>query len=350
MTPMILDVDTGTDDAMALLLALRCPEIEVLAVTCVNGNCGVEQVLKNTLCVLDAAEASSTLPVAQGFGEPLVAPKANDLHVHGKDGLGDLQPPLPHSSRKPNEQHAVQVMLDALRASSLPVTVVALAPLTNVAIAIRTEPDLWREKCRSLVWMGGSVRSGGNASAWGEANAFHDPEAAHVVLSSGLPLLLYPWDVFLSPAYSHKELVQLGILHESFDNTQPRPGCQPWSQLAGRLMHFLMRNFKNSSSTIGDAGAVVAAMLPEAMTIQKLYVQIEMSGSSTRGMTVCDLRPSHGPDSCQVPNADVVMDIDIVAVKNFFTRHVLQESFVNDACKQSIENVIDRQKKKQKPQ
>merc|ERR1711990_428192 len=123
-------------------------------------------------------------------------------------------------------------MNQALRASQVGVTVVALGPLTNVAIAIRTDPDLWRIKCKKIVWMGGSVVSGGNSTAWAEANAFGDPEAAHIVLTSGLPILLYPWDVFLHVQYSRQELEALRLE-------------RPASALASRLLDGLMRLFRS---------------------------------------------------------------------------------------------------------
>jgi len=323
---MILDVDTGVDDAMALLLAFRCPQVEVLAVTCVNGNAGVDKVLKNTLCVLDAAEAPIACPVAKGFDQPLVEPKHPCPGVHGHDGIGDLQPPLVPSTRSPRSEHAVQVILEALQSASMPVTVVALAPLTNIAVAIRTEPDLWRKKCGRIVWMGGSVCAGGNAKVWSEANASGDPEAAHIVLTSGLPLLIYPWDVFLKPQYSCKELAELGI-HDDAGTCSQLPS---WSQLAVRLLRFLMRTFESDQATIGDAGAVAVALLPDAVTLRKLPMQMELHGSSTRGMTVCDLRPLElpmleGSDPPDPPNARVVMDLNVDAIKSFFTRHVLKD-------------------------
>ena len=191
MIPVILDVDTGTDDALALLLATLCPQIDLLAVCVVHGNCPVERAVHNTLAVLEAAGADSLLPVARGFERPLVEPVHFCPAVHGQDGLGDLEPAVPAAtSRSPAPEHAVATMLNALRCSTEPVTVVATGPLTNVAVAIRTEPDLWKQKCRLLVWMGGSVSAGGNSTAWGEANAFCDPEAAHIVLGSGLQMLM----------------------------------------------------------------------------------------------------------------------------------------------------------------
>jgi len=138
--PVILDVDTGVDDALALLLATCCPDIEVLAVTCVHGNVDVDSVVQNTFKVLDVAGAPPDLPVARGFAEPLIQKVQHCPEIHGQDGLGDLKPPLPMSSRSPWPGHAVQLLNETLQTANEPVTVVALAPLTNVAIALRTEP------------------------------------------------------------------------------------------------------------------------------------------------------------------------------------------------------------------
>eukprot|EP00927_Polykrikos_kofoidii_P056958 TRINITY_DN51054_c0_g1_i1.p1 TRINITY_DN51054_c0_g1~~TRINITY_DN51054_c0_g1_i1.p1 ORF type:complete len:390 (+),score=70.85 TRINITY_DN51054_c0_g1_i1:24-1172(+) len=338
--PMILDVDTGVDDALALLLALRCPEVEVLAVTCVHGNGDIKSVLDNTLRVLDAAEARTELPVAAGFAEPLVEPRHLCPEIHGEDFLGDLRPPLPPSGRSPSSQHAVDVMLSTLRAASSPVTVMCLAPLTNIAIAFRKNPELWREKVERIVWMGGSVTAGGNASSWSEANAAYDPEAAHIVLTSGVPLLLYPLDAYLKVHFTAAELEALGVsnvdaqmpadmdgsdgVRVSASNRIPLVRSQ-WSSLAGRLLYREMRHFKMSTAGLGDAGAVAAALLPGALKLRRVHVAVEMQGARTRGMTVCDLRSFVSPpDEPQMPaNADVVVDVDAAAIKALFARCVL---------------------------
>jgi len=307
-----------------LLLAARCPSVKLLAVTCVNGNNRVDQVLQNTLRVLDAAEAPEDVLVAKGFGDPLVEPLQPPLtFVHGSDGLGDLQPALPPSKRSPCPIHAVQVLIQVLRSASLPVTVVALGPLTNIAVAFRMSPDLWHEKCAQLVWMGGAVASGGNKAAWSEFNAGSDPEAAHIILTSGLRLLMYPWDVFLKPEITHQELKELDLV-----DTDAAKRRKPWSVLASRLLSSLMCVFDSEKATIGDAGALVAALLPSAMTVRKLNIHMELQGAKTRGMTVCDLRPcGESPESStEAANANVVLDLDCDAVRHCFKKHVLSSS------------------------
>eukprot|EP00927_Polykrikos_kofoidii_P061358 TRINITY_DN56195_c0_g1_i1.p1 TRINITY_DN56195_c0_g1~~TRINITY_DN56195_c0_g1_i1.p1 ORF type:complete len:378 (+),score=48.86 TRINITY_DN56195_c0_g1_i1:91-1134(+) len=325
--PLVLDVDTGVDDAFALLLAARCPTVELLAVTCVHGNCTVDQAVENTLRVLDAAGARADLPVGRGFERALIQSAYRCYEVHGDDGLGDLKPPLPASSRSTHPDHAVKVLLDSLRYAPVDqgLTVVALGPLTNIAVAFRTDPGLWRAKCTKLVWMGGSVAAGGNSTAWGEANAFCDPEAAYICMNSGLPLVVYPWDVFLKPEYSVAELVGFCLPDTDVCDTKQEvsDGCPPWTRLAARLLHFLIRRFSAKSSTIGDAGAVVAALCPEALTLKRMHVNVELRGEFTRGMTVCDLRGMGQVEPKREPNADVAVDIDVTRVKDFFTRHVL---------------------------
>ncbi|CAK0870245.1 unnamed protein product [Prorocentrum cordatum] len=303
--PLILDVDTGVDDALALLLALRCSQAQVLAVTCVHGNTDVDQVLRNTLQVLDAAAAPGALPVARGFADALVEPPRRCPDIMGHDGLADLQ-----TREGPQPPPGVQLLLDTLRAAASPVTVVALGPLTNVAVAIRTDPDVWREKLGRLVWMGGAVSAGGNSSAWAEANALGDPEAAHIVLASGLPVLIYPWDVFEKPAFSREELTAYAAAAAG----APRTCEDSAGALATRLMLFLMSKF-GGETTIGDAGALAVALDPRLATVRSLHVAVELRGGHTRGMTVCDLRPRRGGPA---PNVEVVVDVDAQAIKDMF--------------------------------
>lgn len=210
------------------------------------------------------------------------------------------------------------------------VTVVASAPLTNIAVAIRMDRALWRSKVSCLVWMGGAVASGGNATAWGEANARYDPEAAHIVLSSGLPLLLYPWDVFLKVGYSKEELQAFG-----FESVDAAGSHHPAACLAGRLLCREIAHFGADEAFIGDAGAVMAALQASAITTRRLPIAVELQGSHTRGMTVCDLRCQvHPPDEPKKPaNAEVVVDVDVAAFKALFTSHVLDPVTVENGAK-----------------
>ena len=224
---VILDVDTGVDDAHALLLALRHPRLNVIAVTTVAGNSDIHTVTSATLQVLDAAQAPLDLPVAMGCPQPLIEPTHYCPQIHGNDALGDLLPPLPKSKRNVVKEHAVSYLASVLRTriatNQPPITLIALAPLTNIGMLVRMEPDLVKQGICRIIWMGGACKAGGNAAAWSEANAAYDPEAAHIVLSScGVPVLMYTWDVYLKVAFDLDDLRKYNCLKikKEFDNRE----------------------------------------------------------------------------------------------------------------------------------
>jgi pyrimidine-specific ribonucleoside hydrolase len=283
-TPVVLDVDTGVDDACALLLAARHRRLDLRAVTCVAGNTGVDQVVRNTLKVLDAAGAGD-VPVARGAERPLLDPPRDARHVHGGDGMGDLG--LPPSSRAVDPRHAVEllrdVLLEAARAAD-PVTLIALAPLTNLALLLRVFPQALAG-LRRLVWVGGGS-GGGNVTAAAEFNAWHDPEAAAIVLeavgSAGVPVTMYGLDVFYQVRVGRDRAERLAAMRH------------PAARLAGRLVAFQCERFGTPDATLGDTGAVCAVLAPSGLTTRALPVGLELGGRSSRGRTVVDLRELPG--------------------------------------------------------
>ncbi len=196
--PIVLDVDTGVDDACALLFAARHPGLDLRAVSCVAGNTDVDAVVANTLLVLEAA-GRSDVPVARGAERPLLDPARPARHVHGDDGMGDLG--WPRAAGAADPRHAVELLRDVLLAAAAdgePVTLVPLAPLTNIALLLRSYPRVAAGLAR-IVFMGGAALVG-NATAAAEFNIFHDPEAAAIVLDAaaelGVPVTMYGLDVF----------------------------------------------------------------------------------------------------------------------------------------------------------
>lgn len=189
--PVIIDCDTGVDDALALLFAVRHPGIDLRAVTCVAGNTDVDGVVRNTLTVLEQAGAGD-IPVARGAARPLIEPVRTAQHVHGLDGMGDLGLPAP--TRVAVDVDAVTLLRREILASPRPVTLIPTAPLTNIALLLRTHPDVVRNIER-IVFMGGAVATG-NATPVAEFNVWHDPEAAAVLLTAGVPITMYGLDVF----------------------------------------------------------------------------------------------------------------------------------------------------------
>jgi pyrimidine-specific ribonucleoside hydrolase len=284
--PIVLDVDTGVDDACALLFAARHPGLDLRAVTCVAGNADVDQVVHNTLTVLDAAGAGA-VPVAKGADRPLLEPARDARHVHGEDGMGDLEWPRAHPSG-PIAGHAVELLRDTMTAAveaGEKVTLVPLAPLTNIALFLRTYPHAAAGLGR-VVFMGGSAGIG-NATAAAEFNVWHDPDAAAVVLSAchelGVPVTMYGLDVFYDVTVS---------LEQARELSAGRSGTA--ADLAGRLVEFSCGRRQGASATIGDAGAVCAVVDPAGLTTTRLPVRVELAGTWTRGRTVVDSRTAPG--------------------------------------------------------
>eukprot|EP00040_Diaphanoeca_grandis_P039472 m.259149 g.259149 ORF g.259149 m.259149 type:complete len:334 (-) comp37622_c0_seq1:206-1207(-) len=320
-----LDVDTGVDDAFALMLALKSKALNVIGVSCVTGNMDLESVIAATLKVIDACQAPHDFVVARGASQPLVEPTHCCPKIHGYDSLGDLNPPLPKSTRALSPEFAVMAMIKALKASPTPVSLICLGPLTNIAIALRVDPQTFKEKVDKIMWMGGAAFNGGNQGAWTEANAGYDPEAAHIVFTSGLRLQMYTWDMFVKVAYSPADVAALGIVNVDDGEVDVITTRSPWAKLAGRLLHREFRHWKMEEAMIGDAGAVAAVIQPESVTFRKMNVRIELQGTHTRGMTVADCRPFvTEPDLAVGPlNVEVAVDVDVKAVLKLYTETVL---------------------------
>ena len=312
--PVLIDCDTGVDDALALLLAARSPSLDILGVTCVAGNIGLVAVVSNTLTVLDAAQRPE-IPVAPGYDRPLLAGFANSefenaSHVHGEDGLG--LPDWPRSSRPPDPRHAIDLIAEILAVAPEPVTLIALAPLTNLAGFVQRHPALLPCIAR-IVSMGGSAFSGGNMTAAAEFNIGCDPEAAAVVYNSGVPITLYGLDVFRQVTLTPAEVDLL------------EGAGQPWSPLLGGLLRYVQRRFGQAKPGLGNAGTVAATILPETLTIHPHRVDIELAGTHTRGMTVVDRRvASKDAHHAAPPNADVAYAIDARRAARLFVETLVE--------------------------
>lgn len=270
---VILDVDTGIDDAFALLFAARSPFVNLLGVTCVDGNARVDRVAHNTLHVLDSAGVRD-VPVALGARQPLMGEALGAEEIHGSDGLGGLSPEV--APRSPDSRHAVELIRDVIDNAANPITLVALGPLTNVALLIATYPDHARRLDR-IVTMGGST-VGGNVTAAAEFNVWHDPEAAHIVFESGVPITMYGLDVFYDLPVGEEDVVFL------------REQQNPAAILGADLIQFL-KNIPLTDATLGDYGALASLVYPEWVETRHMYVAVDTTTGPNRGRTVCDVRP-----------------------------------------------------------
>ncbi len=307
---MILDVDTGVDDAFAVLFAALHPEINLLGITCVDGNTNVDQVVANTLKVLDAAGAGD-IPVARGAVRPLLGVSQYAEYVHGADGMGDLG--ITPSNRRVDPRSAVELLRDLIEGSKDPVTLVPVAPLTNIALFLRAFPET-AKKIHRIVLMGGSA-SAGNATAAAEFNVWHDPEAAAIVFQSGVPITMYGLDVFMRPGISSAEALAL------------KNSTTPAAQFAGSLVEAFIERLHISPITLGDYGAVAMAIHPELFTTEMFDVVVDTSSGPARGQTICDrrdaflkdLEPLGLEDSAKVR---VVMDLDVEAVRQLWLKTI----------------------------
>lgn len=308
---VLLDVDTGVDDALAIMFAVRHPDVDVRAISCVAGNTGLDQVVTNTLKVLDLV-GGPEIPVARGAMRPLIEPARDAAWVHGEQGLAEVV--LPETCRAPEQVHAVELLRRELFAAEEPLTIVALAPLTNIALLLRLHPEA-AERIARIVFMGGTA-SVGNASAVAEFNIWHDPEAAHIVLNSGVPLTMYGLDIFDR------------ILVDDDTISCMRRSDDPVARTVGDLLGFTLIEPAGgrviTNPVIGDAGAVCALVAPEMFTFRTHAVQVELAPGWSRGQTLVDRRTRGGEDAVYLTqhrawcSADVAFDGDVEKVARLF--------------------------------
>ncbi|MFD9004845.1 nucleoside hydrolase [Streptomyces sp. NPDC059582] len=304
--PVIIDCDTGVDDALALLFAVRHPGIDLRAVTCVAGNTDVDGVVRNTLTVLERAGAPD-IPVARGAQRPLVEQVRTARHVHGADGMGDLGLPAP--TRAPADVDAVTLLRREILAAPRPVTLIPTAPLTNIALLLRTHPEVTRNIER-IVFMGGAVATG-NATPVAEFNVWHDPEAAAVLLTAGVPITMYGLDVF-------QRVVVPGA-----DVRRLRASTEPGARLAGDLLAHRPSgpdpdgtDGDDPGGGLGDAGAVCAVADPAGISTRLLPVEVSLAPGPSRGQTIVDRRPRPGESEIhegarEQALVDVALDVDV---------------------------------------
>ncbi|MFJ3498190.1 nucleoside hydrolase [Streptomyces sp. NPDC086091] len=300
--PVIIDCDTGIDDALALLFAVRHPGLDVRAVTCVAGNTDVDGVVRNTLTVLEQAGAGD-IPVARGAERPLIEPLRTARHVHGQDGMGDLGLPAP--TRRAADVDAVTLLRREILAAPRPVTLIPTAPLTNIALLLRTHPEVVRNIER-IVFMGGAVTTG-NATPVAEFNVWHDPEAAAVLLTAGVPITMYGLDVFTRVVVPAADVARL------------RASGEPRLRLAGELLaHRDPASAADPAPTggLGDAGAVCAVVDPDGLTTEPLPVEVALAPGPTRGQTIVDRRAVPGEAEIhhgarERPLVDVALGVDV---------------------------------------
>ncbi len=281
---VIIDCDTGLDDAVALLLALRSPQLNVLGITCVAGNVSLANVLNNTLKVVE--HSGKNVTVYAGAAQPFVPKLSADAsHVHGADGLGGLVFPAPHISAE--QEHAVDFIIRTTMQVQEPLEWITLAPLTNIALALQKEPCLV-EKVKHITMMAGGMDCG-NATPMAEFNVYADPEAAKIVFDSVIPKTMVPLD----PLYNGGYLIAEDI--EVLSAASEKPWCDMAAKILGRdrnTASMLTRSPLPGGGVIAppDLLTMAAILNPEVLEWEEYRVFIETEGEFGRGMTAVDRR------------------------------------------------------------
>ncbi len=297
---VIIDCDTGIDDALALLLALRSPEFNVLGITCVCGNVPLDKVVRNTLVVVE--HSGKSVPVYRGAYRALVGAGHTAEYVHGSNGLGDLV--FPEPKIKENPEHAVDFLIRSFMEATEPIELITLAPLTNIALAIQKEPRL-AAKIPSVVMMAGGIENG-NSTVAAEFNVYADPEAAEIVFGSGIQRKMM---VALDPNRQGG-----GVYSE--DVSQIEASSAAWCQMGAALLRYQLERWKTfvgkeMPTFPPDMTAMGIAIDPSLANAEMLHVDIETGGVHTRGMTVVDRRAMRGIfRAAPEPNINVVWTLD----------------------------------------
>lgn len=292
MRNVIIDCDTGVDDALALLLALRSPAFNVMGITTVGGNVPLDKVVRNTLIVVE--HSGKQVPVFRGSPCPLLCPLHTAEIAHGSDGLGDIGFPDPRSS--PSAEHAVDFLIRTFMEAKEPIELITLAPLTNIALALLKEPRL-ADRISALWMMAGGI-TGGNSTAVAEFNVYVDPEAADIVFRSSIPKKTM---VPLEP-------IDQGALIYPEDAQKLESSPNPWCWLASKLLNWELGRWRGPITPY-DLAAMAVAIAQSIADSNLYHVAIETRGEHTRGMTVVDRRRWRIRD-VSAPNIHVVTAID----------------------------------------
>ncbi|MEM6630592.1 MAG: nucleoside hydrolase [Bacteroidota bacterium] len=290
MRYILIDTDTASDDAVALVMALNHPNIQVEALTVVAGNVPLDQAVQNALYTV--ALCGKDTPVYGGLAKPLLRELQTAQFIHGKDGLGDIG--LPLSGRVPAGGNAIDVILDSIRRFPRELEIIALGPLTNLAIAFAKEPDLVNQVKHCYI-MGGVGKGPGNVTSVSEYNIWADPEAAQIVFQSGVPITMIGWDI--------------AVGYAAFDANEVEAVRSLRTPLAKFCMDIQGDRSELSKGkyifTLPDPIAMAVALDGSIATyVEEHFVEISLSDNNTRGMTLID----YPMITQKTPNTRVVLE------------------------------------------
>ncbi|MEA3335224.1 MAG: nucleoside hydrolase [Chloroflexota bacterium] len=293
MRHFLVDTDTASDDAVALVMALQNPEVQVEGVTVVSGNVPLEQGVQNALYTVELCQKQ--VPVYAGMARPLLRPLETAQAVHGQDGMGDIG--LALGGRQPAEGHAVPIIIETIRRFAGKITLVTLGPLTNLALALLEDPAIASMVDRCVI-MGGIGQGYGNVTPVAEYNIWVDPEAARIVFDSGLPITMVGWDISrLFATFNEQEAAEL--------RNVGTPLARFCVAIQKNVTQFGLEVTKIDGFDLPDPIAMAVALDPRVATrSQHLAVAVETQSDLCRGQTVVDHLWILG----QPANAQVVLE------------------------------------------
>ena len=321
MQRILLDTDTGVDDALAIVLALNSPELKVEAITSVSGNVHVNLCTRNLLMTLEAIGVRKYPVCAKGESQPLIKPLVTAAHVHGSDGLGDATRLLttdgsrlyPEPEPRLAAMSAVDLIIDLAGQYPDELILVLVGPLTNIAKAMIKHPARMR-RIREIVLMGGAFETYGNVTTTAEFNIFVDPHAAQLVLDFGVPVTMVPLDV------THQVILTGKRLDAEIGERSDRLS-QFLRDVTQATMGFHQEREGFYGTYIHDALPIGLLTHPELFETVEAFVQVETSSDLTQGMTIADLRPER---SRPKPNARVCVGVNAETFLQHFFNRILQ--------------------------
>lgn len=311
MKRVIIDTDPGIDDTAAIFFALSSGKLQVEALTTVFGNVNVEYCTRNALKILEVA-GRSDIPVYRGASRPLVREPRFAPHVHGENGLGDIL--FEPAKAAPASEKAVEAIVSRVMSAPNEITLIALGPMTNVALALTIEPRL-ANNLNQLILMGGAVLTWGNVTPAASANLYNDPEAARIVYQSNAPIVQIGLDVCRRTLISHHHLEQIDKAGNDIGHFLQQ--MTPFIEEAYRKRG-IKTVVEGGGVHYNDVPAIAYAIDPALFEAESLPIQIETQGALTAGQTVADFDGVWG----QKPNAVVCLNVDAPAVADLFAQSI----------------------------